>query len=45
MTVYHGAIVTINANDDVFQYLVEHKGPHRLCGRYAAMKRRAWLDE
>ncbi len=26
MTVYHGAIVTVNANDDVFQYLVEHKG-------------------
>ena len=25
MTVYHGAIVTVNANDDVFQYLVEHK--------------------
>ena len=26
MTVYHGAIVTVNANDDVFQYLVEHRG-------------------
>ena len=26
MTVYHGTIVTVNANDDVFQYLVEHKG-------------------
>ena len=26
MTVYHGAILTVNANDDVFQYLVEHKG-------------------
>ena len=26
MTVYHGAIVTVNANDEVFQYLVERKG-------------------
>ena len=26
MTVYHGAVVSVNANDDVFQYLVEHKG-------------------
>ena len=26
ITVYHGAILTINANDDVFQYLVEHRG-------------------
>ena len=26
MTVYHGAIITVNANDEVFQYLVERKG-------------------
>ena len=24
--VYHGDIVTVNSNDDVFQYLVENRG-------------------
>ena len=26
MRVYHGDIVTVNSNDDVFQYLVENRG-------------------
>jgi len=26
MTAYRGAIVAVNANDGVFQYLVERKG-------------------